>query len=118
MKLSTDEIIKKLKEKANPENLGMILVHNGIVRGTSKSGKKVNGMKLTCDSEKLRKTVQELERKEGIEGIEVVINEGNLKVGDTIMIVAVAGSYRSTVIPVFEELLTKLKTEILKEVEI
>ena len=34
--------IEEVKREADPEKLGMILVHNGIVRGTSKSGKPVS----------------------------------------------------------------------------
>lgn len=48
-----DEWFKEVKRMANPEELGMILVHNGIVRGTSKSGSPVRGMKLSYDQKKL-----------------------------------------------------------------
>ena len=41
--------IEEVKQTTNPEELGMILIHNGIVRGTSKSGKPVHGMKLSWD---------------------------------------------------------------------
>ena len=46
-----DRWLAEIKREANPEDLGMILVHNGIVRGTSKSGKPVSGMKLSYDLE-------------------------------------------------------------------
>jgi hypothetical protein len=35
--------LKEVREKADPDMLGMVLVHNGIVRGTSKSGKARQG---------------------------------------------------------------------------
>ena len=41
-----DQWLKEIKENCDPKSLGMILVHNGIVRGTAKDGKEVNGMKL------------------------------------------------------------------------
>ena len=44
-----DRWVEERKQTTNPEDLGMILVHNGIVRGTSKSGKPVHGMKLSFD---------------------------------------------------------------------
>ena len=52
-----DRWLEEVKQKANPEDLGMILVHNGIVRGTSKSGKPVQGMKLSYDQEKLNSVI-------------------------------------------------------------
>jgi len=48
-----DEWLKEVKQRANPEDLGIILVHNGIVRGTSKSGNPVRAMKLWYDQKKL-----------------------------------------------------------------
>ena len=44
-----DEWLKEVKQRANPEDLGIILVHNGIVRGTSKSGNPVRATKLWYD---------------------------------------------------------------------
>jgi len=41
--------VEEVKQTTNPEELGMILIHNGIVRGTSKSGKPVHGMKLSYE---------------------------------------------------------------------
>ena len=41
-----DKWLEEVRQRAKPEDLGMILVHNGIVRGTSKSGRPVRGMKL------------------------------------------------------------------------
>ena len=41
----------------NPEELGMILVHYGIVRGTSKSGTPVRGMKLSYDQKRLNSVI-------------------------------------------------------------
>jgi hypothetical protein len=33
-----DEWVKEIKENCDPESLGMILVRNGIVRGTAENG--------------------------------------------------------------------------------
>lgn len=48
-----DEWPREMKQRANPEDLGIILVHNGIVRGTSKPGNPVWAMKLSYDQKKL-----------------------------------------------------------------
>jgi molybdopterin synthase catalytic subunit len=116
--LMIDRWIEEIKLKANPEELGMILVHNGIVRATSKSGKPVLGMKLSYDKEKLDSIVLTLKQKPGVADIRVWINAGDLQVGDDIMLLVVAGRFRTDVLPVFEELLSVIKREIVTEQEI
>jgi molybdopterin synthase catalytic subunit len=113
-----EEWLAEVKKKADPEGLGMVLVHNGVVRGTSKQGKPVGGMNLSYDEEKLRRLVSEQKRKDGIVDIKVWINRGKLKVGDDIMLVLVAGRFRTDVVPVFESLLSSIKGEIVNEREL
>lgn len=113
-----EQWLAEVKKKADPEGLGMILVHNGIVRATSKQGKPVRGMKLSYDEEKLRTVVSEQKKKGGILDIKVWINRGDLKVGDDIMLLLVAGRFRTDVLPVFESLLSAIKQEIVSEREI
>jgi len=62
--------------------------------------------------------LKEFSKREGIFQIKVWINEGELKVGDDIMLVLVAGRYRRDVLPTFEELIDKIKKEIVKEEEV
>jgi molybdopterin synthase catalytic subunit len=113
-----DSWIEEVKQRANPEELGMILVHNGIVRGTSKSGKTVGGMKLSYDQEKLNSVIPTFRQKPGVVEVKVWINAGNLKVGDNIMFLLVAGKFKTNVLPVLEELLSLIKSEIVTEVEV
>jgi molybdopterin synthase catalytic subunit len=112
-----EQWLNEVKLKADPEGLGMILVHNGIVRATSKQGKPVSGMKLFYDEEKLGTVVSEQKKKDGILDIKVWINRGDLKVGDDIMLLLVAGRFRTDVLPVFESLLSVIKKEIVSEKE-
>ena len=113
-----EQWLNEVKLKADPEGLGMILVHNGIVRATSKQGNPVSGMNLSYDKEKLRTVVSEQKKKDGILEIKVWINRGDLKVGDDIMLLLVAGRFRTDVLPVFESLLSTIKQEIVSEREI
>jgi len=110
--------MKEIREKANPDDLGMVLAHNGIVRGTSKDGRPVGGIQLSHDEEKLVALLTEFRKKPGITDIRVWINDGDLKVGDDIMIVMVAGRFRTDVLPVFEEVISTIKGEIVEEKEI
>ena len=113
-----DRWIEEIKLRANPEELGMILVHNGLVRATSKTGKPVRAMKLSYDREKLDSIVLTLKQKPGVVDIRVWINAGDLQVGDDIMFLIVAGRFRTDVLPVFEELLSVIKREIVTEQEV
>ena len=95
------------------------MVHDGVVRESSReNGGKVKEMVLSFNEGKLRGIVSKLEKREGIEAIRVWINEGRLKIGDDIMLVIVAGRFRKDVLPVFEELLSKIKKEVVIEREI
>jgi molybdopterin synthase catalytic subunit len=116
--LMIDRWIEEIKLKTNPEELGMILVHNGIVRATSKSGKPVRGMKLSYDKEKLDSVTLTLKQKPGVVDVRVWINAGELQVGDDIMFLIVAGRFRTDVLPVFEELLSVIKRQIVTEQEV
>ena len=100
---------------ADPEGLGMILIHNGLVRATSKTGKPVRGMKISYDAEKLGRAAAEHKKREGVS--DIWINSRELKVGDDILRLLVAGRFRTDVLPVFESLLTTIKQEIVKERE-
>lgn len=107
--------IDEVKLYSSSDDLGMILIHNGIVRGTSKDGKKVKGLHLSYDKENLDTLIKEYEKNKGIVAIKVWINEGTLKIGDDIMYVLVAGRLQTDVIPVFKGLLSKIKKRLFQK---
>lgn len=113
-----DQWIKEIKKNAPADMLGMILSHNGIVRATAKDGGKVASMNLSYDKTKLENAVREFKKRDGIVDIKVWINEGHLQIGDNIMFVCVAGRFRKDVLPIFQELISIIKTEIVKEEEL
>ena len=106
---------EEVKREANPEELGMILVHNGVVRGISMSGNPVRAMKLSYDQNLI---IPIYKPKPGVVEVKVWVNSGNLKVGDNLMFLLVAGRFRTDILPVFEELLTIVKNEIVTEEEV
>lgn len=112
-----DQWIKEIKAQCPADQLGMILVHNGIVRGAAKDGKPVRAMRLSYDRGRLQAVVEETKKTEGIVDIRAWINEGDLRVGDDIMNVCVAGRFRTDVLPVFQDLIKVIKTEIVREEE-
>ena len=111
------EWMDEIKVKNPRDQLGMILVHNGIVRATSKEGKPVQGMFLSFDEKLLSDTVAQFRKTDGIVDIKVWINQGRLSIGDDIMLVLVAGRFRTDVLPVFQGLIREIKTNVVNEKE-
>ena len=112
-----DAWIAEIKQQADPRELGMILVHNGLVRATSKDGNEVRGINLSTDNARLTELIREYSAKQGIEAVRAWINEGNLHIGDPIMYVLVAGRFRTDVLPAFESLIAAIKKEVVTEQE-
>ncbi|MHB8123616.1 MAG: molybdenum cofactor biosynthesis protein MoaE, partial [Desulfuromonadaceae bacterium] len=54
---------------------------------------------------------------DGIVEIKAWINSGELKVGDDIMYLMVAGRFRTDVFPIFEAVLSAIKKEVVTEME-
>ena len=111
------EWIEEIKTKSPKDQLGMILVHNGIVRATSKDGKPVQGMYLSYDEKLLANLVKRFKETDGIVDIKVWLNQGKLSIGDDIMCVLVAGRFRTDVLPVFQELIREIKSNVVNEKE-
>jgi molybdopterin synthase catalytic subunit len=112
-----DKWIAEVRQQADPRELGMILVHNGLVRATSKDGREVRGINLSMDRKRLAELIQYYSALEGIEAVRVRINEGHLAIGDSIMYVLVAGRFRTDVLPAFEALIAAIKNEVVTEQE-
>jgi molybdopterin synthase catalytic subunit len=115
--LMIQEWIQEIKAKSPKDQLGMLLVHNGIVRATSKEGKPVQGMFLSFDESLLDNTIARFKGADGIVDIKVWINHGKLSIGDDIMFVLVAGRFRTDVLPVFQELIREIKNNVVTEKE-
>ena len=110
--------IDAIKKHPDDEKVGMILCHNGVVRGTSRDGRKVSGLKVAVDHEKLRQIIQEQKKRPGIVEILAQIDENrNLSVGDDVMILVVAGDIRDNVIAVLKDTLDAIKTTVTQKTE-
>lgn len=106
--------------KGTPESsrVGMYLVHNGVVRGTSRDGSPVSGMNLSYDHPRFDEVLAEVAARPGVVAVRAWINEGRLSVGDDIMYALVAGDIRENVFSGLKELVRLLKTEVVAELEI
>jgi len=96
----------------------MILCHNGVVRGTSRDGRKVSGLTISVDNEKLEQVIESNKQTPGIIEILVAINENrHLSVGDDVMFLVVAGDIRENVIQVLADTLNAIKTTVTSKTE-
>ena len=129
MKKETPSVDQWLKEaKADPAaaDCGMFLVHNGVVRRSAKAKvrqgaentKPVRGMLFGYDGEKASNAIEEARRMDGIRYVRVWLAEGELQLGDDIMLVLVGGDIRPHVIDALQSLVGKLKNECVTEQEI
>jgi len=117
------DISKAIAELKNEpgfrEKVGMILVHNGVVRATSrKDGRPVTGLELTPDQAKIEVLRREFEQLPGIFRILVEARSGSFQPGDDLLFIIVAGDLRENVKPVLAELLDRIKAEAVSKREI
>lgn len=111
-------LIEKIKKHPDYEKVGMILCHNGVVRGASRNGRKVSGLKIAVDHEKLKKIIDENKKRPGIVEILVEIEENEeLSVGEDVMFLVVAGDIRDNVIMTLNDTLNAIKTTVTKKTE-
>lgn len=102
-------LIDRIKSHPDYAKVGMILCHNGVVRGTSRDGRPVSGLTVTVDRDALEDILVQQKQRPGVVDILVEILEGSLKVGDDVMFIVVAGDLRDHVIPVLEDTLNAIK---------
>ena len=116
------DISKKVAElKAEPgfrENVGMVLVHNGVVRAWSRKDKsKVDRVKIEVDQAKVEAIRQEFEARPGIFRVVAEARGGEYEPGDDLLFLIVAGDIRENVKPALSELLDRVKAEAVKKQE-
>ena len=117
--------------KADPgfRGCGMYLVHNGTVRETPKAeargvntdgvrpGGRVTGMLFHYDAQKVEAAVEATRALPGIGYVRVWLNDGELAVGDDIMLVLIGGDIRPRVIDALQSLVGTIKNECVSEIE-
>lgn len=125
-KPSADVWLKEAKAGMNAGKIGMYLIHNGVVRETSRASvrdhaeqtKPVIGMKFSFDAGKLEEAINEARAMEGIVSVRVWLADGVLQVGDDIMMVLIGGDIRPHVTAALDFLVGKIKAECVKEEEL
>jgi len=122
---SMDAWLREAKRDESAPDCGMYLFHNGVVRETAKArvragaqdAKPVKGLTFGYDAEKVAAAVAEAKKLPGIFYVRVWLNEGELDVGDDIMLVLIGGDIRPHVVDALTSLVGTIKNECVTETE-
>jgi len=116
--MDINKMMQDIKSHPDFDAVGMVLCHNGVVRATSRDGRKVSGLCVAVDHGKLRRILAEQKQTPGIVDIRVEIAEDrDLSVGDDVMLLLVAGDIRENVIAVLTETLNLIKSTVTTKTE-
>lgn len=116
--MEIEQIIDKIKRHENSGSIGMIASHLGIVRGYSRSGKDVEGVNVSYNMVVLNNIINKIKEMPGIVEVIVEVKEGNLKVGDELMFVAVGGDIRENVFAALMKAVEHIKKTAVSKQEI
>ena len=116
--MKLEPLVDRIKEHPEYPQVGMILCHNGVVRSTSRDGRRVSGLRVATDHAALQEILAEQRKTPGIVDIQVEIAEDcDLAVGDDVMLLVVAGDIRETVIRVLTDTLNAIKKTVTHKTE-
>ena len=107
--------------KQDPEfakNVGMVLIHNGTVRGWSRGDHSpVSQIEVLADEDKVEQIRTQVEQMEGIFRVVVETHSGVMQPGDDLLFLVVAGDIRENVKPALALLLDRIKAEAISKKE-
>jgi molybdopterin synthase catalytic subunit len=115
--MSLDDLITQVKQHPRRREVGMILFHNGVVRGTSRDGRQVVELMVSADRLRLAEIIMEMKSRPGIVEVLAEVREGTLQVGDDIMYVLVAGDVRENVFTTMLDAVNAIKRDVTKKTE-
>lgn len=116
--MSIEELIRKVKKHPRYSEVGMILCHNGVVRGTSRNRTPVTELTVRVDRQVLDEILANIRNRPGIIEALADVREGTFKVGDDVMYVVVAGDFRENVFSALQDAVNLIKRRVTKKTEI
>ncbi len=114
---SVDTLINEVIQETEGQ-IGMILTHVGVVRASSRNGTPVRGVRIRVNEDKLNEILAQARTQEGIFAVKAFVREGELKVGDKVMVLLVAGDFRENVFRTLRETLDQIKAQVTTKEEI
>ena len=127
-----DAWLNKAKQDSNASMVGMYLTHNGIVRETPRAQVratnaaeaaegaalgKVATIDFSYNTDGLIEAVTAARKLPGVFYIRVWLNEGTLKVGDSIMYVLIGADIRPHAVDALQQLVGVIKNDLVVEHE-
>lgn len=120
-----EQWLREARAERSAAKIGMYLIHNGVVRQTSKAqvrqgvndGTVVRAMDFSYNAAKVEQVIAETLKMKGIYHVKTWLNEGQLEVGDDIMFVLIGGDIRPNVVTALQFMVEKIKTECVTEIE-
>lgn len=108
-----DDMMESLRaQEGFAENVGMVLIHNGVVRGWSRQNhQNVIAVEVSPKEDVIAAIVKDIEARPGIWRVLVKAESGLKKPGDDLLKLVVAGDVRENVIPALSDLLNRVKAE-------
>lgn len=118
--MDISKCIAKLKQEPGfQDQVGMVLVHNGVVRNWSRGdGAPVGRVKVVVDQAKIETIRQEIEARKGIFRVVVEASSGEYLPGDDLLFLVVAGDIRENVKAALADLLDLVKSEAVRKEEL
>jgi len=113
-----EEFVRNFKKDIDYSKTGMIVFHNGVVRGTSRNGKTVEKISVKKNSDAINEIVKKISALKGITKADAVAFEGVFEPGDDLLFVGVAGDVRENVFHVLTDFVNELKKKAFEKREI
>ena len=122
---SMDQWLAEAKASENADKCGMFLVHNGVVRATAKAQVRqgqdmpaVEQVEFSYDEAGVEAAVAEALTWDGVYYVKTWLNEGALSIGESIMYVMIGADIRPRCIDALQNLVGKIKNELVVEKEV
>jgi molybdopterin synthase catalytic subunit len=115
--MDISKMIERIKLHPEYGNVGMIASHCGIVRSSSRDGRRVAGMDVQFDDQKIREILDHAKSRPGIVEALIDTKRGHLTVGEEFVAVLVAGDIRDHVFPALFDAVNRIKAEAVTETE-
>jgi molybdopterin synthase catalytic subunit len=116
--LPLQDLIAAVKAHPGFSGAGMLLCHNGVVRESSRNGRRVRGLRVSVDHERLAEIIRAAKGMPGIVDVRVSIQEEkDLGIGDDVMFLVVAGDIREHVLDALSWALNTIKSQATRKTE-
>ena len=116
--MDLERTIEKIRNHPESWKMGMIASHLGIVRASSLDGRKMRWIDVSYNKEALNSIIKHIKALPGIIEVMVEVHEGQLKVGDEILFVAVGGDIRENVFQALIQAVDLIKKNASKKTEV